>query len=294
MEILYKNRSITSCLKTAYNFYMSNLKGILHALWLPVLLCGIFSAAFITLMISQDNSSIPFLQRPHLYVILVVVLCLASVITGIWAFARLSSFLNEMPRRWNFKRMSVVVMASLLVSLPILIFLVGGIWLMFIYGNAGSNVLIKTIFLVGVSLLALFLVVPMIYVNMKYLHVKEVNYLKAFSTNYRKAFRYVGFLFVTIILTLLLAFVITSVILLPLYVLLIAKSKSNAGVAMGDPADIPGYFIWLVYAAMVFACIVLWLIIIYEMLVCSFLYGSIEQKQAEMQEAKEMVSATNE
>lgn len=294
MEILYKNRSITSCLKTAYNFFLSNLKGILHALWLPVLACSLFSAAFITLMISQDNVNTPFFQKPYIHVVLAVVFCFVSVFTGIWAVARLSSFLNEMPRRWNFKRMVVVFMASLLVLLPILFLLGGAGWLMFIYGDAGSNGLLKTVLLVGLTLLASLIVMPMIYVNMKYLNVKEVNYFKSFTTNYRKALSYVGFLFVANILTLLLAFVITSVILLPLYVLLIAKSKSHTGVAMGDPSDLPGYFIWLVYAAMVIACIVMWLIIIYEMLVCYFLYGSIEQKQAELKEAKELVMAVNE
>lgn len=293
MELLYKNRSITSCLKAAYNFFLSNFKGIFHAVWLPVLLFSIFSAAFITLLISNSHSDLPF--RPYsVYVAVVVVLGLVSVFSGIWVMARLMSFLNEMPRLWNMKRMLVAFLVTLLAMVPLLAFLGVGIWFMFIRGSVESHFVLKILILLVGAILYSLLVLPMIYVNMKYLKEKEVSYFKSFIINYKKGFRYIGFIFMTTILTLLVALVITSIVLMPLYVLLIAKTESLWGETIGDPADLPGYFTWLVFVVLIVACIIVTLILIYEMLVCYFLYGAIEQKHTERLEAKEMVSVVKE
>ncbi|MBR5084974.1 MAG: hypothetical protein IKX33_10280 [Prevotella sp.] len=294
MEILYKNRSITSCLKAAYNLFLSNFKGIFHATWLPILLLSFFSAAFITLLVSKGHYDFSLLQHNSIYAVVLMALCLVCVFIGIWAMARLMSFLNEMPRIWNLKRMLIAFLVTLLAVAPLVFFLGGGIWLLFIHGDAERHFLMKILLLFVVTMLFSLLILPLIYVNMKYLKEKELNYLKSFTIIYKKGIRYVGFIFVASILTLLIAMVIISVVLMPLYVLLIAKTASISGEAMGDPSDLPGYFVWLVFGTMIVACIVMCLIFVYEMLVAYFIYGAIEQKQAERIEAKKFVSAVKE
>ena len=294
MELLYKNRSITSCLKAAYNFLLSNFKGIFHAVWLPVLLYSIFSAAFITLLLSNSQSDILGLRQHGIFIVVVLALGLVCAFTGIWVIARLMSFLNEMPRLWNLKRMLIVFFITLLAMVPLMAFWGGGIWFMFIRGSVESHFVIKIFILLVVTMLFSLLVMPMVYVNMKYLKEKDIHYLKSFTKNYKNGLRFIGFIFVAVIVTLLIALIITSVVLMPLYVLLIAKTSSLTGEAIGDPADLPGYFIFLVFGTMIVACVVMSLINIYEMLVCYFLYGSIEQKQTERLEAKEMVSVVKE
>ena len=294
MEILYKNRSVTSCLKTAYNLLMSNFKGIFHAVWLPVLLLSVFTAAFITLLISDSQLDVFRLRQHGVYLVVMAVLGAICVFLAIWTMARLMSFLNELPRLWNLKRMSVVFIVTLLVITPLALFLVGGAWLMFFRGNTESHFLMKILLLLIVTLSFSLLILPMVYVNMKYLKEKDLHYLKSFTTNYKKGIRYVGFIFVASILKLLIALVITTVVLMPLYVLLIAKTISLNGEAIGDPADLPGHFIWLVFGAMVVACIVVSIILIYGTLVAYFTYGAIEQKQTERFEAKEMVKTVKE
>ena len=293
MENLYKNRSVTSCLKAAYSFLMSNFKGIFHATWLPILLCSFFSAAFITLRVSESQIDGVGL-RHSMFVFAVAAIAFISVFMGIWAMSRLMSFLNEMPRIWNLKRMLMVFLATLLAIIPLVVFLGGGIWLLFVHGDASRHFVMKILLLLVVVMLFALLLLPMIYVNMKYLKEKNLIYHKSFTSIYKKGIRYVGFIFVALILTLLIALVITSVVLMPLYVLLIAKTASVTGEVIGDPTDLPGYFGWLVFGTMIVACIVMCLIIVYDMLVGYFIYGAIEQKQTERIEAKERVSAVKE
>ncbi len=294
MELLYKNRSVTSCLKTAYNMFLSNFKGISHAMWLLALLNSILVAVLVTMLVADDNIAVFSHEHHAAYVGILAVVGIASILTGAWALARLMSFLNEKPRRWNLKRMMVAVIVTLLAAALLVAVMAFAVHLMFIQGDASSHVVIKTVVLVMIAVLLAVVVMPLIFINMRYMNDERKSYPKSFIEDYKTGMKNVGFLLVAAILSGLIATVIMAVVLMPIYVLFIAKAISSKGVDMGDPADMPEYLMWMVLGTMILAGIVVWLILIYETLVCYFLYGAVDQRQRERQESQSLVTADHE
>ena len=98
-EMLYKSRSFSSCILAAYQLMSKNLRNILKATWLPVLIYVFILASF--LLINLPNEEVVALGIAHfaLYIGVLASCLLGLIVTGIWALSRLMSILNEEPRR---------------------------------------------------------------------------------------------------------------------------------------------------------------------------------------------------
>jgi len=292
MELLYKNRSFSSCIMAAYNLLMNNFKGLVRCMWLPALLFSLFCAALVTLNVPNDKILAYGLEHPAVFIGGNVVLMLAVIGTSLWMLARLMSFLNEKTRKWNFARVTIVFLNMLAVSLVFGAIVFVLMRLMFMSGDAESHFTTKMAVMVLVSFVMVMLTLPLVYVNMKYLNEDNVSYWKSFIANYKTGAKYIGMIFITLLLTAIISLLVTSVIQLPFYVLMMALGTSQFGVLYGDPAGLPASFPLLVFFTLLIVMLVSCILTVFEMLVMYFLYGSIEQKQRERQEVSKVFEAT--
>ena len=172
----------------------------------------------------------------------------------------------------------------------------GHLWylpsIMFTSGDAESHFTTKMAVMVLVSFVKVMLTLPLVYVNMKYLNEDNVSYWKSFIANYKTGAKYIGMIFITLLLTAIISLLVTSVIQLPFYVLMMALGTSQFGVLYGDPAGLPASFPLLVFFTLLIVMLVSCILTVFEMLVMYFLYGSIEQKQRERQEVSKVFEAT--
>ena len=285
-ETLYKNRSFSSCILAAYKLMGENIKTIISSTWLPIVLLAVFlSIAFVINIPHPAITSLAF-SHPLLILIIWVVCLLASIACEIWAFARLSSLLNEKPRRWNILRMTLLFLNNLLIGI-----VVGGIiataFIMALRHLGCSpmklfadNWLLLTVAAVVVSLLIL----PLIYVNMRYIFDEGARYWADFLKSYKRGLRHLGLIFITMFISGIICGIIACVIYLPLFILQTALLYSSAGQLIGDAPGLPGYFPWLLGITFALTILLISFVVIFQFIIQTFMYGSIEKQREERRE----------
>ena len=198
--MLYKSRSFSSCILAAYQLMSKNLRNILKATWLPVLIYVFILASF--LLINLPNEEVVALGIAHfaLYIGVLASCLLGLIVTGIWALSRLMSILNEEPRRWNFMRAVWLTLNSIVITLVITAVVVAvaklaGGYLAPYMQNHFWLFLCMAFFIV---LMAVVLLLPLNYVFMKYLNERDMRFWHDFLPSYRIGLRRTSFIFITL------------------------------------------------------------------------------------------------
>ena len=285
-ETLYKNRSFSSCILAAYKLMGENIKTILSSTWLPFLLLAVFSSIAFVINIPHPAITSFALSHPLLTLIIWAACLLASIVCEIWAFARLSSMLNEKPRRWNFIRMALLWLNNLVIGI-----VVGGIiatLILLALRHLGcspikfivDNWLLLTVAAVVVTLLFL----PLIYINMRYIFNDGARYWADFPKSYKRGLRHLGLIFLTVLISGIICGIIVCVIFLPLFILQTALFFSSAGQLMGDAPGLPGYFPWLLGITFALTILLTCYVVIFQFIIQTFMYGSIEKQREERRE----------
>ena len=201
--MLYKSRSFSSCILAAYQLMSKNLRNILKATWLPVLIYVFILASF--LLINLPNEEVVALGIAHfaLYIGVLASCLLGLIVTGIWALSRLMSILNEEPRRWNFMRAVWLTLNSIVITLVITAVVVAvaklaGGYLAPYMQNHFWLFLCMAFFIV---LMAVVLLLPLNYVFMKYLNERDMCFWHDFLPSYRIGLRRTSFIFITLFIT---------------------------------------------------------------------------------------------
>ena len=281
--MLYKSRSFSSCILAAYQLMSKNLWSILKATWLPVLLYSLILAFL--LYINLPNEVVVAMGAAHfaLYISMLAACLLGLIFTGIWAFSRLMSILNEEPRRWNFTR-ALLLTLNLLVVYVVVAFVTVGLW--WLAGNKLGHFFENhfwgsLLLLLAVIILICILLLPLYYVSMKYLNERGMRFWAHFMPSYRIGFRRVSFIFITLFITGLIVGILSCIVMIPYFTLTSAYYTSLMGHLMGDPSDLPGYFplLYLVTSAVVY--FLFWYVVAFMVIVIFFMYGSIEKRLEE-------------
>lgn len=282
-ELLYKSRSFSSCILAAYQLMSKNLRKILKATWLPVLLNALILAFF--MLINLPNEEVVALGVSHfiLYIGVLVGCLLGLVVTGIWALSRLMSILNEEPRRWNFMRAVWLTLNSIVITLIVsgvgvgLVKLFGGPLAPYLQNHLW--LFLTTIFVAVVLACVLFL--PLNYVFMKYLTERDMRFWQHFLPTYRIGLRRVSFIFITLFITSLIVMILAFIVMLPYFTLTSAYYTSLMGYLLGDPSDLPGYFPVLFFITTAAVYFLMWYVSAFMVIVVFFMYGSIEKRREE-------------
>ena len=297
-EMIYKSRGFSSCINSAYHLMSDNMKGIIRSTWLPVLLVSLLSGIVATLFIPNDDTLAFGLANTWLYFTLFCVSLLGIIVCSIWLFSRLMSMLNGHPRRWNFKRILLATIYMVLIESVVAIIIVAAFFLAL--KTTGGN---PPLFLIDNWLVVLFVLVllvlallPFNYIIMRYLYDKDSRFWGDLRKSYKTGLRHLGIIFITTVLTSIIAGVIAMVAYLPLGILNIANLLSFAGRQMGDPATLPSYFLPLFFITTVLVVMVVQYIYMFPTIVNLFIYGSIEKEEEErrnMEAARQDESPTS-
>ena len=106
-DFLYKNRSFSSCLNTAYEWFCDNFKTIIRVTWLPVLLYSIFGGLLLIGALRDPRVQAFAQNSPGLFLTLFILAGIGMLVCGLWAWARFLSLLNGMTCKTNILRMLI-------------------------------------------------------------------------------------------------------------------------------------------------------------------------------------------
>ena len=316
---LYKIRSASACIKSAYTLFGSNLKTIFRRLWIPSLLFAFVMAAIVwtssftrSTLLSSLSASAPkagatggmALAMGILQNALVVLM----VIVLVWIVASIVTMLNKFVFRRNLLQTAKIAILQLVIDLIITIVVAAPIIIAMIYqiksaqtAQGGADALhataapvqamaIQSIFsptVLGAFGLAILLVLvfellllPMYYFYMKYL-MEPIHMRTHLWKSFKTGFRHWGFLFLTFFMLGLLLLCIFIVLFMPMGILSTAQSQSLAGVLMGDPSGMPNYIMLLQFLTSLVTFFIFTFILVWSVLVLYYAYGSIERKETE-------------
>lgn len=315
---LYKIRSASACIKSAYTLFGSNLKTIFRRLWIPSLVFALIMAAIVltnsftrsTLLSSLSASS------PHgaagsgqtlALGILQNSLLVLMVIALVWLIASLVTMLNKFGFRRNLLQttkiailhMAIYLIMTIVLAIPIVIAMLyqmksnqtaQGADALHATAASQQAMALQTIFsptVLGAIGLAIILwlvfellLLPIYYFYMKYL-MEPIHMRTHLWKSFKTGFRHWGFLFLTFFMMGLLLLCLFVVLFMPLGILSTAQSQSFAGVLMGDPSGLPNHMLFLQFLTALVTFFIFAFILIWGELVLYHAYGSIEQKEIE-------------
>jgi len=151
-----------------------------------------------------------------------------------------------------------------------------------LFASIGLGMLLGVIF----SLLLL----PYIYVSIKYLMEPATHFHKLIFKSYGKGLKHWGYIFLTMLVTGICLILISFIISLPLCIAIIAMYLSTEGVKMGDESGLPSYFTWMMYLVFAITYFIETFMLVFVTFVAYYMYGSIETREKE----KEALMKTNE
>ena len=276
-DILLKDRSSRACVSAGYRLYMSNFKRIFRASWLAALVFAALVSVGGTMMI----------LRPQLTLMVLPMTILIDALFATYGFSVLKQHQETGVIGWTahwYSFDSHIFVRTLKAWLCMLVInfvigcLIGILSVMLIryfslYTALGAIVL--------VTLLALLLILPLAYTNMRYVLTDGTGYWRNLFGHYGKGMRRWGFIFLVVFMAALIGWVCYIFTSLPAIILSMAGNEANKGVLYGDPYNLPSYIGWL--SALVF--LLIGFIQAYVMLSFLFpayyMYGSIEAHEQE-------------
>lgn len=301
-ELLYKNRSFSSCINAAYKLQLENLRNILKCTWLPILVQSLLMACYTVVITPWIANGASWSDMPFTRLLVLIGLAILELVATAWTLSRLMSLLNEKSRKWNFRRSLWVLVGNTIISLTFVALFSGGVGAALGYlkakattGEATPSMATTVMAIMGVYLLLLLLFfcliqLPLLYASMRYLNDEKMSFWRDLLQSLRTGLRHWGFIFITTLLSSIFVGIIIMLLMIPSYLLSFARYASEVGVVTGDPSGMPGYFPWLQFITTVIVFFLVYQVSIFEALVIYFMYGSIETQEKERQSAKTIPS----
>lgn len=286
-ESLNKSRSYTACISASHRMLFDNIRTIFKHTWLYALLLALsmsmMSMFYIKALIGGGYSSSSFIC---LVVSLLLVVCFQVGYTS-----RVLMLLNCQTMIWNVKRYLRLILLYLCVS-----FAVSAIQWILMYLVIGGTTSVPsdkmpvTMLLIACSSLFFACVLlPYVYVFMKYMMEPESKLSKLLFKVYKTGLRYWGFIFITLLLAFLCVAVCMFFVSIPMLVITMANTLSVMGVSyLGDFSGLPSYFDFLQYMIVAVSSFICLYINIFIIFVFYFMYGSIETREKERKDFLKM------
>lgn len=310
---LYKNRSYRSVISAGFGLYFTQFRLFFKASWIMALIYAAVFAALGTLCaiklpaITAEIMKQTLVQHQLLtreiaeeYLItggIFIVLTLLYIVVEAFTFATVLNKLKEhqdtdkmmVPRRWFGVRTKLMgrtlkgYLFSLLVILIPVLAIAGLIYVLLKYVALAPitlevTALIATLFIVLLSF-------PLIYVAMKYI-LNKGGYFSVFSKAYGTGLSHWGHIFTTCLIGGIIISILMGIFCLPAIVLTQANVMAQEGFLNGDPLGMPAYANLLTIVTFFLTGFVLVYLYMPLLLVCYYMYGSIERYEQEKNKLK--------
>lgn len=295
---LYKNRSISSCIKMAYLLFCSNVMTILRRNWLPLLAFTIMEGVVTAWLIQHGNSLLED-NRSTSFFVLSPLLSLLYVAAMVWYMGSTTNLLNENGFRCNLLRN---LKLTVFIGLIFIVLFAGVIaWQLTTLQpiatgqemqQTGANV---QMWIFPLCLLVFtLLLLPLSYSYMNYIQAPKARFKTHVIGGYFSGFRHFGYIFSTQLLFGVIIFFLTIVVAMPLYLLVFSHTLSQQGVLQGDVNTLPSYFSILLYGCSILTGFILIAIMTVGVYVNYYMYGAIVAKKKARRQRKEIQTKTSE
>ena len=310
---LYKNRSYRSVISAGFGLYFTQFRLFFKASWIMALIYAAVFAALGTLCaiklpaITAEIMKQTLVQHQLLtreiaeeYLItggIFIVLALLYIVVEAFTFATVLNKLKEhqdtdkmmVPRRWFGVRTKLMgrtlkgyLFSLLVILIPVLV-IAGVIYVLLKYVALAPitlevTALIATLFIVLLSF-------SLIYVAMKYI-LNKGGYFSVFSKAYGTGLSHWGHIFTTCLIGGIIISILMGIFCLPAIVLTQANVMAQEGFLNGDPLGMPDYANLLTIVTFFLTGFVLVYLYMPLLLVCYYMYGSIERYEQEKNKLK--------
>lgn len=310
---LYKNRSYRSVISAGFGLYFTQFRLFFKASWIMALIYAAVFAALGTLCaiklpaITAEIMKQTLVQHQLLareiaeeYLItggIFIVLTLLYIVVEAFTFATVLNKLKEhqdtdkmtVPRKWFSVRTKLMgrtlkgyLFSLLVILIPVLV-IAGVIYVLLKYVALAPitlevTALIATLFIVLLSF-------PLIYVAMKYI-LNKGGYFSVFSKAYGTGLSHWGHIFTTCLIGGIIISILMGIFCLPAIVLTQANVMAQEGFLNGDPLGMPDYANLLTIVTFFLTGFVLVYLYMPLLLVCYYMYGSIERYEQEKNKLK--------
>lgn len=281
---LIKSRNVSKCVSAAFNLFNSNIKRVVTALWLPLLVFSLVASAFLTVSFFVFG----FKGETASTLWIVYGMMLVMLASYVWFLSSLFNLLNGQGIKRNLMKMIKVFLAyiALIVVFGIIISAMVVVPNLVGDGVDKSHVLTMVFGLILVfTLLFLVLMLPFTYSFMAYM-MEEGSFRKTFFPAYKVGFRHWGFLFVVMFVVGLISIVVSCVLTMPLIILNIVQMLSYRGLAWGDPSGLPSYFPWFFFMTSTILYVLVSIFSVWIYMVIYYAYGSIKRNEIDRNNKK--------
>lgn len=284
---LYKARSLSSCMKTAYDTFFTNIKTIFRRTWLPALVTSVLCA--LSMVMLYNNAFITtaggsFSMSDLVLTIVAGVILLLGVAASVWFDAVIISLLNGRSMKANLPR--VIRLALLIFVLVIIVSAVSSALSFIPVAMSGKKVteeamLLSTVVSMAVYIIFIIAFLPVIYSSMKYLVEPQLKVMSVLGRPYLAGWRHWGYLFMLCLLAAIISSIIYLIVSLPATVINFAVMVSSQGISLGDASGLPGYFRPLAGIAILIATFIMVYVGAWCTIIWYYAYGNIEAKERE-------------
>lgn len=291
MEIeLYKSRSYSGCIKSAYILFSTNLTTIFKRTWLSILVYSIPLAIMIDLSLSSKALNEADLPIPTTTLVLMSGMCIWSLAGCIWFIAIVNRILNTRTLKANLIRATVLILILLHVAgfVKIILQLVNTLVVStFLSAKVSSGAATLTSTVIEILLDSAFFValLPCTFSIIKYLIEPQSKISDIFGKAYRHGWRHWGFLFITLFITGIIFCLIATVLFAPFGIIVEAQISDLLGTLNGDPSGIPSNFYILLYGTTLLTSFIFAYLVIWSSFVFYYAYGSIETTEREREKS---------
>ena len=282
---LIKDRSLSSCIKTANNLLGVNFAKTIKGTWLPALLIAIMTAILGFSILQSLHSFSPTAPEYDLFpMVLGIVSWLGSIALWAYFFASVVNLVSESSFKQNLRRSFAITAVELIFYLVMMA--IGGVIIRMVVMSYINKPLTPSFFTLvgGISLawilLTALLMVPFRYAEMRYLLSPTGSLRRNLIAYYVSGVRGSGLLIGSSFFTALASICLGLVIFLPTIILLGAKTSSLIGeLTLNDPSGLPTYFNALFIGSLILTTFIFMMVMVWTLFVFYYAYGSIEHRR---------------
>ena len=236
--VLFKNRSITACMKASYDLISDNFTSLLKKTWWAVLIYAFFTA--LTLYFRIPNKALHDwgVNSPMASFILQTLIYSALFLSSFLPGAALWTWINKKGFAKNLLHFSVL---SLLCQVFSLLLIIGAL--------------------------------PFAHVIPAYMLKEKGEKLSPWQA-YKQGLRHIGSLFSMGFLSCIMLLTLSFILIIPTLILAWAQVSSQLGALNGDPTGVPGYFSILLMVTLVATLFVLIYLCAWMYISYAYLYGA--------------------
>lgn len=306
-DMLMKSRSVGSAVTEGFRLYLDHFKRIFRYSWLGGLVYAVVSGVINTYFVTEfprlrmlgaaasadPSSQLRMLGELLPLLLLVPLMLLATIFFGSYGFSvlrrhRATGTIPYPQRLINFDgrtlwRTVKCYLCMLVVGLVFMV-VVAIVAVLAAWGLGGVTGIVLMIL---IEIVAIVLTLPLWYVAMRYMLTDGTGFWSQLGRGYPVGLRHLGYIFAVVMVEIAAVVLVNFVVSVPSFVLMSANMLAQAGAINGDPLGMPPFMGIMTLAIFILAGFLSAYIMLSILFPFYYVYGSIEQQEAEKQEVKD-------